>query len=102
MVRRLGLMGYHDEHAFALNWNAMKGYHYLMRMAPSVNTLARFSRHLKALYAELGVRGGIAFIRQSCVAPWLDPERVRTLLSQPFQLPKGAVHASRLPARNVC
>jgi len=78
--------GYHYEHAFALDWNAMKGYHYLMRMAHLFNTLARFARHLKALYAELGVRGTIAFIRQSCAAPWLDPERVRALLSQPFQL----------------
>ena len=78
--------GYHYEHAFALNWNAMKGYHYLMRMAHLFNTLARFARHLKALYAELGVRGAIAFIRQSCAAPWLDPEQIRSLLSQPFQL----------------
>jgi hypothetical protein len=78
--------GYHYEHAFALDWNAMKGYHYLMRMAHLFNTLARFARHLKALYAELGVRGAIAFIRQSCAAPWLDPGRVRALLSQPFQL----------------
>ena len=78
--------GYHDEHAFALDWNAMKGYHYLMRMAHLFNTLARFARHLKALYAKLGVRAAIAFIRQSCAAPWLDPERIRALLSQPFQL----------------
>ena len=78
--------GYHYEHAFALDWNAMKGYHYLMRMAHLFNTLARFARHLKALYAELGVRGAIAFIRQSCAAPWLDPEQVRARLSQPFQL----------------
>jgi len=78
--------GYHYQHAFALDWNAMKGYHYLMRMAHLFNTLARFARHLKALYAELGVRGAIAFIRQSCAAPWLDPKRVRALLSQPFQL----------------
>ena len=78
--------GYHYEHAFALDWNAMKGYHYLMRMAHLFNTLARFARHLKALYAKLGVRGAIAFIRQSCAAPWLDPERIRTLLRQPFQL----------------
>jgi hypothetical protein len=51
-----------------------------------VFALARFARHLKALYAELGVRGAIAFIRQSCAAPWLDPEQVHSLLSQPFQL----------------
>ena len=61
-------------------------YHYLMRMAHLFNTLARFARHLKALYAELGVRGAIAFIRQSCAAPWLEPERVRARLSQPFLL----------------
>ncbi len=78
--------GYHYEHAFALDWNAMKGYHYLMRMAHLFNTLARFACHLKAFYAELGVRGTIAFIRQSCAAPWLDPERVHALFSQPFQL----------------
>jgi hypothetical protein len=78
--------GYHYEHAFALDWNAMKGYHYLMRMAHLFNTLARFSRHLSKFYRELGVRGVIVFIRQSCAAPWLDPERVRALLSQPFQL----------------
>ena len=78
--------GYHYEHAFALNWNAMKGYHYLMRMAHLFNTLARFARPLRALYAELGVRGAIRFIRQSCAAPWLDPQRIRSLLSQPFHL----------------
>ena len=78
--------GYHYEHAFALDWNAMKGYHHLMRMAHLFNTLARFARHLKALYAELGVRGAIAFIRQSCAAPRLDPERITALLNQPFQL----------------
>jgi len=64
----------------------MEGYHYLMRMAQLFNTLVRFARHLEALYAELGVRGTIAFIRQSCAAPWLDPERARALRSQPFQL----------------
>ena len=78
--------GYAYEHAFAKNWNAMRGYHYLMRMAHLFNTLARFARHLRALYAALGVRGAIAFIRQSCAAPWLIPEQVRARLSQPFFL----------------
>lgn len=78
--------GYHYEHAFALNWKAMKGYHYLMRLAHLFNTLARFARHLRELYGELGVRGAIAFIRSSCAAPWLDPERMRRLLAQPLHL----------------
>ena len=78
--------GYHYEHAFALDWNAMRGYHLLMRLAHVFNTLARFTRQLRKLYQELGVRGAIAFIRNSCAAPWLDPARMRRLLAEPFLL----------------
>lgn len=78
--------GYHYEHAFAFDWNAMQGYHLLMRLAHVFNTLARFTRQLRELYQELGVRGAIAFIRNSCAAPWLDPARMRGLLAQPFLL----------------
>ncbi len=65
--------GYYYKHAFALDWNAMKGYHSLMHMAPLFNTLARFARHLASLYRELGVRGTIAFLRQTCATPRLEP-----------------------------
>jgi hypothetical protein len=78
--------GYHYEHAFALDWNAMRGYHLLMRLAHGFNTLARFTRQLRSLYQELGVRGAIRFIRSSCAAPWLDPARMRVLLAEPFLL----------------
>jgi len=78
--------GYHYEHAFALDWNAMKGYHYLMRLAHLFNTLARYAHHLRDLYRQLGVRGALAFIRASCAGPWLDPTRMRHLLAQPLQL----------------
>jgi hypothetical protein len=78
--------GYHYEHAFALDWNAMRGYHLLMRLAHVFNTLARFTRQLRRLYQEFGVRGAIAFIRSSCAAPWLDPARMRVLLAEPFLL----------------
>ena len=78
--------GYQYEHAFAYDWNAMKGYHYLMRLAHLFNTLARFARHLRDLYRQLGVRGASAFNRTSCAAPWLDPARMRRLLAQPLQL----------------
>ncbi len=74
------------EHAFALDWNAMQGDHCLMRQAHVFTTLARFARHLRDLYRQLGVRGAIAFIRASCAAPWLDPARMRRLLAPPWQL----------------
>jgi len=50
------------------------------------NTLARFTRQLRDLYHQLGVRGAIAFIRTSCAAPWFDPARMRELLAKPFLL----------------
>ena len=78
--------GYHYEHAFALNWNAMKGYHCLMHLAHLFNALARLARHLRELYRQLGVRGAIAFIRSSCAAPWFDPERMHRLLAEPLHL----------------
>ncbi|MEF8730826.1 MAG: hypothetical protein V5B40_02510 [Candidatus Accumulibacter meliphilus] len=64
----------------------MQDYHLLMRLAHVFNTLARFSRQLRELYQQLGVRGAIAFIRSSCAAPWLDPARIRVLLAEPFLL----------------
>ncbi len=89
--------GYHYEHAFALNWSAMKGYHYLMHLAHLFNALARFARHLRDLYRELGVRSAIAFIRATCAAPWLDPARMRGLLAQPLQLQLEYPHATPPP-----
>jgi hypothetical protein len=78
--------GYHDEHAFALDFNALRGYHYLMRLAHLFNTLARFAAHMQCFYRTLGVRPTLDFIRQSCAGPWLDPTRIRSLLAKPLRL----------------
>jgi len=78
--------GYSYEHAFAKNWNAMKGYHYLMRLAHLFNTLARFSKELAGLFADLGVRAAIGFIRNTLTGPWLDPREVQQRLNRPFRL----------------
>jgi len=73
--------GYHYEHPFARDWNAMRGYHLLMRMAHLFNTLARFAAHLKTFYAQLGVRGMIAFVRSTCAGLWLEPAAVQARLA---------------------
>ncbi len=78
--------GYSYEHAFAKNRNAMKGYHYLMRLAHLLNTLARFSSELAGLFFELGVRAAIGFIRNTLTGPWLEPQEVELRLQQPFRL----------------
>ena len=78
--------GYSYEHAFAKQWNAMKGYHYLMRLAHLLNTLARFSSELSGLFSMLGVQAAIGFIRNTLTGPWLDPRVIEERLNRPFRL----------------
>ena len=78
--------GYSYEHLFAKNWNAMRGYHYLMRLAHLFNTLARFSSKLAGLFAQYGVRAAIGFIRNTLTGPWLDPHEIEQRLKKPFRL----------------
>jgi hypothetical protein len=78
--------GYHYEHIFSYNWNAMKGYHYLMRLGHLINVLALYSERLVPMVRELGVRGFIRFVRETISGPWLDPVWVKRRLSAPFQL----------------
>jgi len=78
--------GYSYEHCFAFTWSAMKGYHYLMRIAHLLNILVQYSAQLVKLVKELGTRGLIRFIHQTLSGPWLDAERVNTALSKPRQL----------------
>jgi len=78
--------GYAYEHAFAKQWNAMKGYHYLMRLAHLLNTLARFSKELAELFSTFGVQAAIGFIRNTLTGPWLDPQDIEQRMSRPFRL----------------
>ncbi len=78
--------GYQYEHCFSYNWNAMKGFHYLMRIGHVINVLVQFSERFFPLIQELGVRGLIKFIRNTLGAPWLDPLWVKIRLAEPFQL----------------
>ena len=72
--------------SFAQDWGAMKGYHYLMRIAHTFNILSRFSQALKDIFKTHGVRGFTAFVRSTLQSPWLDWSRVQELMQRPFQL----------------
>ena len=78
--------GYQYEHCFSYSWNAMKGYHYLMRIGHLLNELVLNAVQLATIVATLGARGFIHFIRQTLSGPWLDAEQVRRRLSQPSYL----------------
>ena len=78
--------GYSYEHLFSHDWNAMKGYHYLMHLGHALNVLAQYSEHLFAIVNATGVRAFIKFVRDSLVHPWLDPRQLLQRLREKPQL----------------
>ncbi len=78
--------GYHYEHCFAYDFNAIKGYHYLMHLGHLFNILARYSQCLQEPMRIYGVRGFFDFLRETVAGPWLNPEALRTLFARRSQL----------------
>jgi hypothetical protein len=78
--------GYQYEHLFSHDWNAMRGYHFLMRLGHMLNLLVQYSEGMKKFARRLGARGWIRFVRETMAAPWLDPQEMLRRLSAPFQL----------------
>lgn len=78
--------GYQYEHCFSYDWNAMCGYHYLMRLGHALNVLARYSYALCKYVRDLGVRGLIVFVRNTIAGPWIDAEDLRLIAAGPCQL----------------
>lgn len=78
--------GYQYEHVYSYNWNAMKGYHYLMRLAHLLNNLAFQIEEISEMVREMGVRGLISFLKETLTGPWLNVDRIKVLLGQKLQL----------------
>ena len=77
--------GYQYEHCFSYNWTAMKGYHYLMRLAHFFNVLSEFSERLATKIKKTGIRNFIYFIRNTLTGPWLHQD-IERLIMAPCQL----------------
>jgi hypothetical protein len=78
--------GYYYEHAFSHTWNAMQGYHYLMRLAHLLNALALATQRVARHVRTLGVQAFLRFVRDSCAHRWLRPEWLEQLRASPPQL----------------
>jgi hypothetical protein len=78
--------GYQYEHCFSYDWDAMRGYHYLMRLGHALNVLARYSSALTKYVRDLGVRGLIEFVRSTIAGPWLKAEHFHQLASASYQI----------------
>lgn len=74
--------GYQYEHAFSLDWTAMKNWHTMMHLGHLLNTL---TLHVEALLEKvnvLGIRGTLHFLRESWMNPWLERHQLRALCAK--------------------
>ncbi len=78
--------GYSYEHDFSHDWNALKGWHALMRLAHLLNVLTLHTVALWDTVQTLGMRGTIRFLWQTVTGNWLDLSRLRALRNKPAQL----------------
>lgn len=78
--------GYHYEHGYSEDWNAMRGYHYLMRIGHLINILVWYSTALSRAVRSLGMGGFFKLVWTTLVGPWLEVEAVRASLCKPRQL----------------
>jgi hypothetical protein len=63
--------GYHYKHLFSHNWNALKGFHLLMRLGHAMNALSQFTKRLKKYVNENGSSATLSFIKETLFSPWL-------------------------------
>jgi hypothetical protein len=78
--------GYQYEHCFSYDWQAMRGYHYLMRLGHALNVLARYSNALATYVRDLGARGLIEFVRSTIAGLWLKAKDFEHIASAAFQI----------------
>lgn len=76
--------GYEYEHCFSYSWNAMKGFHYLMKIGHFLNVLALNSELLSEKVKELGIRGFIKYLILACEGSRLDKERIKEARDRKF------------------
>ncbi|CAN5405046.1 hypothetical protein BH10PSE19_BH10PSE19_20780 [soil metagenome] len=63
--------GYHYKHLFSHHWNAMKGFHLLMRLGHAMNALSQFTKKLKHYVKMNGGSATLKFIKEILFSPWL-------------------------------
>lgn len=74
--------GYQYEHAFSLNWTAMKNWHLLMHLGHLLNILTLHTEALMEKVQELGLRGTIRFLRETWMNRWLNPDQLLALCTR--------------------
>jgi len=74
--------GYHYEHVYSYNWQAMKGFHYLMKIGHFLNAMAVNSEMLLEYVNEKGIRGFITDLKIALSGAVLDQDRIRKVVKE--------------------
>lgn len=82
--------GYNFEHCYSYDWQAMKGFHYLMKAGHFLNVMAVNSEILLEYVNETGIRGFIADLTLALSGAPLNVERINDIV--------GTKHMWRLKA----
>ena len=77
--------GYGYEHCLSYNWNAMKGYHYLMKIAHLINELVTHSELVIKKVKERGVQQFIKDLYDALRGAVLDIQRIREVIDRRCQ-----------------
>lgn len=72
--------GYNYEHCYSYDWQAMKGFHYLMKVGHFLNTMAVNSDLLTPYVDESGIRGFISSLWLALSGAILDTEKIATVV----------------------
>jgi hypothetical protein len=82
--------GYQYEHCFSYNWNAMEGYHYLMKIARFINVMTLNSEYLADRVSKLGISGVLKLLWMACAGDTLNAERIRKIVEGDYYLKLSA------------
>ena len=66
--------GYNYKHQYSYNWNAMKGFHYLMRLGHAISAISEFTKQLKHYIKTFGCSATLKLIKETLFSPWLSQE----------------------------
>ena len=78
--------GYCYEHLFSQNFNAMKGFHALMRIAHMINAITLLTKDVAKKVKQMGTSCFFEFVLETCANRWLTPQWIENFLRKPFRI----------------
>jgi hypothetical protein len=77
--------GYCYEHLFSHDWQAMCGFHHLMRLAHLIQAITFGTPRVARLVRKMGLREFLTFVKESFTGLWLSKDWIAQLLAGSFQ-----------------